>query len=183
MTNAKICDTIIGWGAGYERPAKRGQMSRCLTDRPCFASVLHCWRTRASNHHFETALRREALLQNTRAGATPQTELAKKSEGVGILAFAQIPLPSKLSIRKFSISFESCPNRDCLALSHFGKNPLKSFFLNLVLLVFPDLINTLYAILIFMQVFFEKKLHLFSTYNLCFFRSTPNDFLKMGLLV
>ena len=115
-------------------------------------------------------------------GRSPKLNWRKKSEGVGILAFAQIPLPSKLSIRKFSISFESCPNRDCLALSHFGKNPLKSFFLNLVLLVFPDLINTLYAILIFMQVFFEKKLHLFSTYNLCFLGSAPNDFLKMVLL-
>ena len=108
-----------------KRPAQRGQMSRFLTER--LASLRNCTAARS------------ALTKQSRRGSPPIFRGEKKSEGWGNLAFAQFPLPSKLSIRKLSISFEIlCFNH--FPISHFGKNPLKSFFLNLVLLLFPDLI-------------------------------------------
>ena len=135
MTNAKICDTILGWRAGYPQ---RGQMSRrCAADSLRFDTALltshEDWHhigtallgAYALRFHFDTALHGAVYIHislKDGQGVSLKINCRKKVRGWDFLHLLKIPCPRKIQSENFLLLLR-VPNRDCPKLSHFEKIP------------------------------------------------------------
>ena len=131
MTIIKKCGIILGWRAGYpQRLVDNLWISRFGTRRLRFCTTFPLWRRRITLTLVTFPLwRRKSLWLNLRQGVSLKINWRKKGEGVGFLAFAQNPLPSKVVCKSENLQFTFFEKFCFLAKSDlfsFWKTPLKS---------------------------------------------------------